>query len=193
MRQIRTGKGRIWTIGPVQKSTYTATWDLLDCPSGKPHKIFFEDSWRRIHQMAFESNKPLDHTIQPPIEAPQSIYPPTRITEEFFYSSASLTDVASVTLCRHMMDDELSVIGLVFRYSDGRERTVGQVRLDCLDEPLNVEPTSGIALKASMDRRKIVEVKLCDGEKDRWIWMPWSGRISWWFSNTGTRISREEI
>ncbi|KAF5019118.1 hypothetical protein F66182_8887 [Fusarium sp. NRRL 66182] len=190
---MRTNKGRIWTIGPAQAPDRTdriIVWKFVDRPRQEASTIYYEDAWRRIQQMAFETEQPLDHGIQPPVHIPRPEQPAHKWREGFFYSSASLAGICSVALCRGTMGDDECVIGLVLDYRDGRQRTLGQVRLDYLANPIQVGDSSGIAMRLCLKRSRVFEVKVGDAE-DGWMWMPWEGKIIWWFSIIATKVFHE--
>ncbi|KAL9574141.1 hypothetical protein ACKAV7_001656 [Fusarium commune] len=76
-----------------------------------------------------------------------SVGPPTRRGPSFWYdqcfsTSAELENDQRITPCRGWVTCvENAIFGLLFTYADGRQRSVGQIRLDHLEDPVNV--TSG--------------------------------------------------
>ncbi|KAF5609070.1 uncharacterized protein FSUBG_4225 [Fusarium subglutinans] len=79
------------------------------------------------------------HEVQHSFAPPNN--PLTNLTnlDCFVYTSASLNDVRTIAPCRGwsaVFHDQ--IVGMLLTYGDGRRRSVGQVRLDCLDPPLSV-------------------------------------------------------
>ncbi|KAI6755537.1 hypothetical protein HG531_004643 [Fusarium graminearum] len=137
---LRTNKGRIWNIGPIVSEREPFNWNhFVDLPTREQSTIYFDESLRGINQLAFqEKKKPLVGAKA----APEVMVPPPpargrRIS--YFYFSERLKDLLTVTPCwiksRKCL---MQITGLVLRYGDGRVRTLGVVRLDCLAEPIDV-------------------------------------------------------
>uniref|UniRef100_A0A4E9EHB0 Uncharacterized protein n=1 Tax=Gibberella zeae TaxID=5518 RepID=A0A4E9EHB0_GIBZA len=137
---LRTNKGRIWNIGPIVSEREPFNWNhLVDLPTGEPSTIYFDESLRGINQLAFqEKKKPLvGAKAAPEVMVPP---PPARARRiSYFYFSGRLKDLLTVTPCWIKSRKGLmQITGLVLRYGDGRVRTLGVVRLDCLAEPIDV-------------------------------------------------------
>lgn len=142
--------------------------------------------------MAFETETPLGSEVKPPIEAsPPSPYPLFGIGEELMHTTASLADVSYISLCRHTVHEEASVIGMLLHYRDGRVRNVGQIRLDKLESRVDAENTGGVSFKLSADTWKVIDVDLSCIERKGWVNMPWSGKLGWWFSDWCSKIYHE--
>ncbi|EYB23162.1 hypothetical protein FG05_07649 [Fusarium graminearum] len=142
---LRTNKGRIWNIGPIVSEREPFNWNhFVDLPTREQSTIYFDESLRGINQLAFqEKKKPLVGAKA----APEVMVPPPpargrRIS--YFYFSERLKDLLTVTPCwiksRKCL---MQITGLVLRYGDGRVRTLGVVRLDCLAEPIDVTASAG--------------------------------------------------
>ncbi|CAG1991321.1 unnamed protein product [Fusarium graminearum] len=137
---LRTNKGRIWNIGPIVSEREPFNWNhFVDLPTREQSTIYFDESLRGINQLAFqEKKKPLvDAKAAPEVMVPP---PPARGRRiSYFYFSERLKDLLTVTPCwiksRKCL---MQITGLVLRYGDGRVRTLGVVRLDCLAEPIDV-------------------------------------------------------
>lgn len=109
-----------------------------------------------------------------------------------FHTSASLENVAQVVLCKGTEQGKPRINGLLFRYKDGRETTLGRFRLDCAQPPLSFEESSklymGIGFHESAPAEHVAEVRL-SAPKDRGglKWkkfsakepIQWSWRLSW--------------
>ncbi|PNP79978.1 hypothetical protein FNYG_06675 [Fusarium nygamai] len=104
-------------------------------------------------------NFEIEHSLSPSLNPFVGFY-------SFVASSASLNDVRTTTPCRGWSEPFLNeVVGLLFTYSDGCRRCVGQVRLDYLDPPLTVYSDS-FWLGCTNE----------DNEADEWI--PWHNNVA---------------
>ncbi|RKL46176.1 hypothetical protein BFJ72_g3084 [Fusarium proliferatum] len=110
-------------------------------------------------QVASWGNFEIEHSLSPSLNPFVSFY-------SFVASSASLNDVRTITPCRGWSEPFLNdVVGLLFTYSDGRRRCVGQVRLDFLDAPLTVNSDS--FWLGCMDKETAVDE-----------WTPWHNNVA---------------
>ena len=188
---MRTNKNRVWTIGPQPKDSDVLRWEILDKPRKSPTSIFIEESRRGIGEVVFESDKPSGVGLSPPVTTPASIYPPTRLTERFFYTSASLANISHIAACHHELEGQPSIVGLLLQYHDGRKRGVGHVQLDQLGSSVEVGYAEGLAFRISDDTRKVIDFDLFRTEKEGWICMTWRGSLGWWFSEMGCKLYHE--
>ncbi|CAF3450095.1 unnamed protein product [Fusarium graminearum] len=180
---LRTNKGRIWNIGPIVSEREPFNWNhLVDLPTGEPSTIYFDESLRGINQLAFqEKKKPLvGAKAAPEVMVPP---PPARARRiSYFYFSGRLKDLLTVTPCWIKSRKGLmQITGLVLRYGDGRVRTLGVVRLDCLAEPIDVTASAGMSLSRK-DIYHIVDIQTHPHkvEISESKWFPWRGRLTWW-------------
>ncbi|KAF5251218.1 hypothetical protein FANTH_3653 [Fusarium anthophilum] len=111
----------------------------------------------------------------------------------FVETSVSLSGVRSITPCRGWKSEfSHEVVGLVLTYGDGRRRCIGQVRLDCLDAPLQIYSNHfWLGLVDLEDgepddyrpwHMKVISFHLSEPEPDddtRYIKIPFSGRLDW--------------
>lgn len=153
---VRTTKGRSFTpgldsvcsypVGEARKFRYKA---IAIFPSEGPSRMFYCRAKHLWTYFVFEhpsqlgdqgdsqgvaswGNFEIEHSLSPSFN-------PLANTEDFVATSASLNDVRTITPCRGWSGPSLkAVVGLLFTYSDGSRRSVGQVRLDCLGPPLTV-------------------------------------------------------
>ncbi|KAM3426020.1 hypothetical protein NHJ13734_009725 [Beauveria thailandica] len=82
---------------------------------------------------------------------PLSLYPRSLPFENFCYAKASLEDVSAVAACCQADIDGQVIAGIVLRYMDGTEASLGWVAPDGLDSPTPV-PDDGIWLCVSLSR-----------------------------------------
>ncbi|VUC37098.1 unnamed protein product [Clonostachys rosea] len=65
--------------------------------------------------------------------------PDRRQDKELFQSSASLSDLSEIVVCRsRMAGQHSSICGLLLRYEDSSERSVGSFRVDWAERPISV-------------------------------------------------------
>jgi hypothetical protein len=129
-----------------------------------------------------------------------------------------LEDVVSVTICRSRSKKDIKIIrqfdlensrfietkyskiaGLVFRYADGREASIGCFRFDWSDEPLETSDSRGFFVgtcpgKIAQLPSHVAVVSIVRPEDEgEWTWreLPWSGTLEWWFNpdNLDTSIN----
>ncbi|KAF5541058.1 hypothetical protein FMEXI_8079 [Fusarium mexicanum] len=208
---VRTTKGRSFTPGlgtacgvPVDgtlKFTYKA---IAIFPTEGPSRMFYcRAKWLWTY-FAFEKPPGLgnegdlqgvtswdQHEIQHSF--PLSVNPLIGLYH-FVETSASLSGVRSITPCRGWKSEfSHEVVGLVLTYGNGRRRCIGQVRLDCLDPPLQiysnhfwlgflVDWEDGEPDEYHPWHMKVVSFHLSEPEPDddtRYIKIPFSGRLDW--------------
>ncbi|EKJ70870.1 hypothetical protein FPSE_08921 [Fusarium pseudograminearum CS3096] len=179
---MRTSKGRIWNIGPMVSEREPFNWNhLVDLPTGEPSTIYFDESLRGINQLAFqEKNKPLVGAKAAPEVTTTPVTGSWR--RNYFYFSERLKGLLTITPCWIKNRNGLTEItGLVLRYGDGRVRTLGVVRLDCLAEPIDVTASAGMSLSRK-DITHIVDIQTHPHkvETSESKWFPWRGRLTWW-------------
>ncbi|VUC36974.1 unnamed protein product, partial [Clonostachys rosea] len=191
-----TSHGRTLTLGvrPRPTPNHDPEWLLQDQFQGE-HTLLAEESWSGVARMAFPTPQPTPQgdppTILPPVEYPEHF-------QELWYSSTELTGIVSMRICRMGK----VIIGLLLSYKDGRQRTLGEVRFDCLEEEIDTEGTRGIAYRLSEKRRTIRKLRTVDpeervynleDEKKGRHFVPWRGTWHWWFSYTECMLSHEDL
>ncbi|WAO87070.1 Hypothetical protein NCS54_00436500 [Fusarium falciforme] len=120
-----------------------------------------------------------------------------------FHTSASLEDVAQVVTCKAIecivINQEKPYInGLLFRYKDGSERTVGKFRLDCAQPPISFDESPTLFLgigkcgSPAREDEHVVDVRL-SAPKDRGglKWKKFSAKepLQWSWRQCWTKIS----
>lgn len=110
-------------------------WTLVDQPIPRKHHIFYEYSNEGAAALAFENEfEPRSNEACPlPLSSPNSI---ATSIENFFYSKIDLCGLVRITPCK--ADHRRRVTGLLLHFVSGNIESVGQVRLDSLDEELPV-------------------------------------------------------
>ncbi|KAM3447863.1 hypothetical protein MY3296_008318 [Beauveria thailandica] len=117
---------------------------------------------------------------------PLSLYPRSLPFENFCYAKASLEDVSAVAACCQADIDGQVIAGIVLRYMDGTEASLGWVAPDGLDSPTPV-PDDGIWLCVSLSRTGFPRVTAMAfaapaDEDARYLRLRWRGELEWWFS-----------
>ncbi|KAI5464359.1 hypothetical protein BGZ63DRAFT_439553 [Mariannaea sp. PMI_226] len=191
---MKTNNGRVWVIGEHWRNRRSKkSWVLVDQPTQVSSRIFIEECYLGMGYMAFESPEPLHNQPNPPIPIPRSPYPICSQGHDYFYSSAPLIDVAMIYPCRYQLEHTSAIVGLLLCYHDGRERSVGQVRLDSLEHAICVEATTQLVYRLSPDKAKVLEVRVGEEfEGDEWIGIPWVGSLEWWHSARDSRLYHDE-
>ncbi|KAF5251219.1 hypothetical protein FANTH_3654 [Fusarium anthophilum] len=138
-----------------------------------------------------------------------SFGPPTRPglydwSDQFFSTSANLENLQTITPCRgwrNCVDNE--TFGLLFIYVDGRQRSVGQIRLDHLLELVNIT-SDRLWLGSSADTEPAQEepcpptwnitwLIVCTPELKRgMLELPLRGKLEW-RSNWGTVTTKNGV
>lgn len=189
---MKTNTGRIWAIGPQPKKNQHLDYLLLSRLATSPTRLFFEESWSGIGEVAFEGPSMQESETNPPFEIKRLTYPTSRPGEQLFYTSAPLTHITAITSCHSRLEGVAAIVGLLLEYQDGRKRCVGQMRLDSLKGTVTVHNSTGIMFLLSPDKRKVLDLQVCyEVEAGGWIRMPWSGSLGWWFSGTGCKLRHE--
>ncbi|RTE76838.1 hypothetical protein BHE90_008694 [Fusarium euwallaceae] len=144
---FQTNQGRMLLFGGQwSENLPRCEWALVDAPDGKPSHFFFDTHPTCTRSLCFNTQKPRTEVPVfdlPGVPEPSSPHPSFQSAGGFFWSSASVENVAGVRPCRL----EGKIVGLLFSYLDGRSAAVGQVRLGHLDAPLE----------------RVDDVKLCLG------------------------------
>ncbi|KAK7212497.1 hypothetical protein V2G26_019675 [Clonostachys chloroleuca] len=196
--QLTTSHGRTLTLGVRPKpGPVGRTWVLQDRIEGE-RTLMAEESWSGLGRIAFPTPRPTQQgtppTILPPVKYPEC-------KQELWYSSVELTGVVSMRICK--MDDV--VIGLLFSYEDGRQRTLGEVRFDRLQPEIETKGTRGIVYQVSESeetkRKTVVELRTFNPEEAEYSLeseetgrhcVPWRGTWHWWFSYLECMLSHED-
>ncbi|RTE68894.1 hypothetical protein BHE90_016727 [Fusarium euwallaceae] len=194
-----TNTNRTQLLGVQTTPALTAyPWLPLDAPAGRPSSLFLDSHPAAILALGFDSKLPAHNgrnTITFP--KPVSEHPSPRSSEGFFWSQASLKDVAEITPCRGADATKPKITGLLFHYADRTMACVGQVRFDCLDEPLAVKSSERLYLRfeKTEDRPYVAEVlqstEAPESTTGKWFHVPWTGILEWWHSYRQCQVWHE--
>lgn len=176
-------------LGPHPQSFWEefCNWTLLHESDGAPSRIFFDIAPSGIHKLGFESPPPGGETSLPTLPTPLSSYPESTSLDDYFYTSAPLENIVEITLCDGTILGRRSIIGLLFRYSDGTRTCVGQFRTDRPTMRLAVNKSTKMWLSFDTeDGYPFVDsVGVCRSPKPMsrtCLYISWVGRLEWWFS-----------
>lgn len=156
-------------------------WRPLCSLPGSPTRVFSNLSSRGVHWLAVE--EPVFRRPSPLLLATSSPYPFSHGTADYFYSSA-----VEVTPCQRELATYSPIIGLLLRYADGQRACVGEFRMDCIGETLEVDASHRLHLGFARAKKippHVSKLELChpqDGGSLRWLSVPWTGKLEWWFT-----------
>lgn len=124
------------------------------------------------------------------LPAASSPYPQSGSYEDYLYTRARVDNVAHVSVCR--ADPSSVITGLVFGYTDGHRESVGQIRLDCLEDPFIIDMSQKMWLKISRSAKRcpqVVDAGFAPIKKPlrktggEYLDIMWHGVLEWWFSS----------
>lgn len=187
-----TNQGRVTIFGPRYRGG--RPWELFYTSDGMPSRIFFEKSPHGIRRLAFESPKPISQSQSIRIPIPSYPYPEHYDCVDcgYFYSSAAMENVIKIIPCEEeYVVDHRTIVGLLFRYSDGTQACVGRFRLDCAGTPLVVGKSPQMWLSFYEDMRIIVDMGVSSPPwpmSPTCLYVSWAGKLEWWFSQRQCRL-----
>ncbi|GKU06144.1 hypothetical protein FLAG1_09081 [Fusarium langsethiae] len=195
---LRTNKGRVFVLGThINQYDVNIKYDrLTSFPTAKHARFWFSCREDCVDYLAFDTenrrhNKDLFHRQ---LEGPFALCS-SGVAIQSFATSAPLKDVVKVVPCRSWAPGSTGIVGLVFTYSDGHREAVGQVRLDHLLAPMQVEPTGDMWLGVrELSYGTVVEAMRLVPSNGRtvyggntseaglwWYRLSWRGRLDWFF------------
>ncbi|KAJ4312148.1 hypothetical protein N0V84_010084 [Fusarium piperis] len=164
--------------------------------TASPMRVFFSYSLDGINLFAApKSNVGEDEPIPEDLyeEEPDNFY----LFGYDFHTCASLANVAQVVACKATDEGKPRINGLLFRYRDGSERTIGRFRLDCVQPPLFFGESSAlylgigrcdspgpdehvvdVRLSAPRDRGGLKWKKFLANESIQWSWRHCWSKVS---------------
>ncbi|KAK5625066.1 hypothetical protein RRF57_000782 [Xylaria bambusicola] len=183
-----TNIGRIHLMGAYPKSCWhPCSYELLYKADLNDSPFFVDESPAGIHAVA---SRPIVGNIAkryfPIVSTP---YPKSMSYEDYLYTTARVDNVARVRLCR--TECSSIITGLVFDYTDGHQESVGQTRLDCLEDPIAVDVSQKMWLRMSRSAwgfPQVVDagflpISKSQGESEgEYLYIMWHGVLEWWFS-----------
>ncbi|KAI1820722.1 hypothetical protein F4861DRAFT_533485 [Xylaria intraflava] len=181
-----TNVGRSHLIGVFPRRYRTgAAYDLLykaEPNDGGP--FFVSESPAGIHAVASE---PVSETMMRNyMPVPPSRHPRFPYDEEYFYTTAQVENVTHVRLCRTASSSVIT--GLVFKYPDGHQESAGNIRLDCLEDPIVIDASQEMWLRISRTSSgypQVVDtgfstIPKSEGDTDgEYIRITWHGVLDW--------------
>ncbi|KAF5022890.1 hypothetical protein F66182_5050 [Fusarium sp. NRRL 66182] len=192
--------------GPRTPFAKHHTWLLIATAQGQaPIRMFFSPSPHGIPLIAAPAHLPDNHSNPPPpMQRPLTPMPRHNPIQALHYSWASLNDVAEVLVCKsknNTEDDQVAqrlslqpnydkVAGLLLRYANGNEASVGCFRFDWSEPPLSTSSTKGLFLGIGPGRigqisSHVAAVSVTPpDDAGKWTWreLPWTGTLEWWFT-----------
>ncbi|CVK84813.1 uncharacterized protein FMAN_01740 [Fusarium mangiferae] len=152
---IRTNKGRSFFLGSHSASHYTSGREsrltyhaIAELSPTEPTRMFYGKTENLRFWLGFEQVATRD--LNAVISSVKPAMPIACSNADFFTSTANLQNVRTISVCRgwreclvlsHADPPGEGIAGMLLTYADGRQRSVGQIRLDYMDPPLVV--TSG--------------------------------------------------
>ncbi|RKL46128.1 hypothetical protein BFJ72_g3036 [Fusarium proliferatum] len=141
---VVTSSGRSLVLGPdirsrSSRSNRPLNYEALaDLPSTTSTRTFYykyknRESWLGFEKITWHERK-IKLSFGPPAMPGPYDWP-----DRFFSTSAELENLQTITPCRgwgDCVDNE--IFGLLFTYTDGRQRSVGQIRLDHFQDSINI-------------------------------------------------------
>ncbi|KAF5713632.1 hypothetical protein FMUND_7872 [Fusarium mundagurra] len=212
-----TSKGRHIVAGSFpdhhgQYSPYSKyrDWSLVAKTStNAPLRVFFSPSNHGIPLIA-ATRLADSHTAAPsPSQTPLGTMPRFNPLHTLHYSSASLESITEVLVCKSKNEKDTGVIrhfdlgnsrmvetpykkvaGLLFRYADGSEVSLGCFRFDWAETPLTRGDSRGLFVgtrpgKIVQIPPHVAAVDITPPEAEgefTWMEMPWTGVLEWWFN-----------
>ncbi|CCT63051.1 uncharacterized protein FFUJ_00339 [Fusarium fujikuroi IMI 58289] len=142
---VATSSRRSLVLGPDIRSrsshsnrplNYEALADLPSTTSARTfyYKYTNTESWLGFEKTTTWHERKIKLSFGPPARPGPYDWP-----DRFFSTSAELENLQTITPCRgwgDCVDNE--IFGLLFTYTDGRQRSVGQIRLDHLQDSINI-------------------------------------------------------
>ncbi|KAF5251220.1 hypothetical protein FANTH_3655 [Fusarium anthophilum] len=144
---IRTSKGRSFALGydiesRSNKDGYNFTYQgIAVLPLTQPSRMLYCRNGSSKFWLCVDQAESLDQR-KINLSLPKPLKPTAYTGKQFLSSTVELRDVRTIAICRSWRNypDE-GIVGILFTYADGRQRCIGQIRLDHMDAPLAI--TSG--------------------------------------------------
>lgn len=205
---MRTNRNNHLSLGPQYKlrGPIRGRMTLLANSFRNGDRIYFNESPGGVECLGFRlSSTTLTSaaSTSPPLPYPHhDAIPPTEIC---FYAVADLENAVEVTSCRSFKCNNPVVSGLLFRYTDGSQASVGLVRLDCLEEPIRIDSSCHLYVRTRLfDHNSplagctyVQEVSLTapDVLDASYSEISWDGKLEWWSTSRRSvlRLNNVEI
>ncbi|KAF5579500.1 hypothetical protein FPANT_9617 [Fusarium pseudoanthophilum] len=132
---LRASKGQEVFLGFVG-AIPDLDWELASTPAMNNYRFYYE---------SIPSTLP----IVPPM--PDFRY----CVEPFFFSSADLHDLSKIRVCQ--IPDKRGISGLLLTYTNDHKEALGEVRLNCLESPIDVGKQDRMWLRFEYDPTGIID------------------------------------
>ncbi|KAI0172798.1 hypothetical protein GGR52DRAFT_546135 [Hypoxylon sp. FL1284] len=125
---------------------------------------------------------------------PNSVSPSPRSLslEICFYSAAPMSNVVEVTPCCLETVGTSAIIGLLLLYDNGNRSSVGEVRLDLLRDPVQVDRSEKMILEFSSQKGypyvSNIRSSHVNSGPFSGLDVSWTGHLEWWFSSRQCKI-----
>ncbi|CVL10586.1 uncharacterized protein FPRN_12820 [Fusarium proliferatum] len=185
-------------------------WNLIaKTPVNTPRRVFFSPSDHGIPLIAAQGVLDNHFAAPSPRQTPLGTVPRFNPLHTLHYSSSSLENITEVLVCKSKNEKDMGVIrqfdlensrmvetsykkvaGLLLRYVDGSEASVGCFRFDWAETPLTRGDSRGLFVgtrpgKIVQIPPHVAAVSTAPPEAEgefTWMEMPWTGVLEWWFN-----------
>ncbi|KAF5562002.1 hypothetical protein FPHYL_5870 [Fusarium phyllophilum] len=133
-------------------------WELASTPSMNNYRFYYDSmSSMGIGGLAFKDPSPVTQGVQP--FDPTTIVPPMPdfryCVEPFFFPSANLQGLSEITVCQ--IPNKRGISGLLLTYTNRHKEALGEVRLNCLEPPIDVSKQGRVWLCFEYDPTGIID------------------------------------
>jgi hypothetical protein len=186
---IETSRKRAFVIGTQGWRVARNQWTLADVPEGEPATFHYDLHEYGARELVFTNPTPKYYNKRRPrLVPPQLPCPPPSPQEWYMWNAASTSGITSMRACLSQRLGRRVVRGLLFRYCDGLEESVGEVRFDSLTPPTQID--EGSTMWFEFDKTPdgcphLVDVSFQPphpGEQRFLMPINGHGHIEWWFS-----------
>ncbi|KAG5786142.1 hypothetical protein H9Q73_000272 [Fusarium xylarioides] len=149
---LRTNKSRVFFLGAnANMAPPDAIFERVALLTAQPSRLWFSSQGDGVDCLAFDcEDKRHDKNEAPPSFQDPSTWSPRMSVQQVFNKSVRLGGVTGVVPCRTWIPGSTGIVGLIFTYSDGSRESVGQVRLDHLLAPIEVDPAGEMWIGARL-------------------------------------------
>ncbi|KPM37392.1 hypothetical protein AK830_g9177 [Neonectria ditissima] len=195
---FRTSQGRTMTTGPypLRALKHLLRWSCVaKLPENTQGHMFFNHSASAVHTLAGPIQYPDGDRPGPsPRQTALSPYPHLPSAGSAFHSAASLRDVVEVVVSESVDEAQPRVTGLLLRYKNGNQASVGSFRFRQNAVRLSPSNSSGLFLGMGLgsDRWHVGKVQVSppeDRTSFQWQEFPWDGTLEWWFRSDQCQVS----
>ena len=163
-------------------------YQLLGKLDNEPSKLYF-NKMDGLYDVALEHNGEPRNLEQPP---PLNPFPGSpHSIGDYFYSGASLENVKRITPCAN----GTTLIGILLEYADGTRAALGEVKLDCLMDLIDIDGSSRIWMRTIGPLQDFLrgsnyngqtlfnEIEFTEPSTPGYQAFEWRGSMGWWFQS----------